>query len=222
MRVLVALSRLRVTIAYVAISVVVALLMDQLGPHTQWRVLHEASTNLRNLSDGHIATLVTSAFLTDGDLNWGWLAAVAALFAAAEWISGSKRFLLTAAVGHVGATAAVAAGLSVGIHADLLADSLAMTVDVGISYAAAAVVGSMIAYLPARWMVMWATGWIVAVVAAAISDPSFTAFGHAGALFIGFALGAMFAHSDGKRLLSNRSHSDAAERVQPEHSMTSL
>lgn len=222
MRIVGYLSRLRITIAYFTLAAVVAIVMDQLGPRTQWHVLHEASTNLHNLGDGHLATLVTSAFLTDGEPNWLWFAGVAALFGAAEWLAGSRRFLLTAAVGHIGATALVAAGLFVGIHADWLADSLSMAVDVGVSYAAAAVAGSMIRYLPGSWKIVWATGWIVVVSTAAISDPSFTAFGHATALSIGFALAAIYLRRDAKPLISKQIRSGEKERVQSSHSMTSL
>jgi hypothetical protein len=222
LRILASLLKVRVTLAYVVLASVAAIAMSHLGPRSQWHVLHEASTNLHNLSDGHIATLITSAFLTDGEPNWAWLACVAALFAVAEWVSGSRRFTLTFVAGHVGATAIVAVGLFVGIHADWLADSLAMTVDVGVSYAAAAVAGSMIRYLPGVWRVLWGAGWIGVVSAAAISDPSFTAFGHTAALFIGFAVGCVYLRVDGKPLFANNSRPEQIERVHPTPSMTSL
>ncbi|WP_072805303.1 rhomboid-like protein [Rhodococcoides yunnanense] len=219
---LAALTRLKVTIAYFAIALSVTAFLAHLHPRTQWHVLLEASTNLHNLGDGHIGTLVASAFLTDGEPNWLWLGSIAVLFVVAEWVSGSRRFLLTAAAGHVGATSFVAVGLVVGIHADWLADSLAVAVDVGVSYAAAAVAGSMIRYLRPPWRAVWVAGWIAFVTAAAVSDPSFTAFGHALALSIGFMLGAVYIRIDAQRLILNRSRQVAAERVQPEHAMTSL
>lgn len=222
MRVLGYLSRLRVTAVYLPLAAAAAIVVDRLGPHTQSHVLREASTNLHNLGDGHIVTLVTSAFLTDGEPNWLWFASVAALLGTAEWLSGSRRFLLTFVVGHVGATALVTAGLFVGIHADWVAESLARAVDVGVSYAAAAVAGSMIRYLHGHWRTAWATGWIATVAIAAVSDPSFTAFGHAAALGIGFALGAVYLRRDANPLISNEFRTERTERVQPPHSMTSL
>lgn len=110
MRVSAPLFRLRVTITYLALAVGSAIFLNQLRPRAQWHVLREASTNLHNLSDGHIVTLVASVFLTDGEVNWLWLASVAALFAVAEWVSGSRRFLCTFLLGHIGATALVAIG----------------------------------------------------------------------------------------------------------------
>lgn len=222
MRVLAPLLRLKVTIGYFALAMSATALVAQLRPRAQWHVLLEASTNLRNLGDGHIGTLVVSAFLTDGELNWLWLGSIAVLFAVAEWVAGSRRFLLTFAAGHVGATALVALGLFVGIHADWLADSLTVAVDVGVSYAAAAVAGSMIRYIRPPWRYVWAAAWTGVVAAAAASDPSFTAFGHAAALSIGFGLGALYLKRDAKRLILNRSRRVTTEPMRPEPSMTSL
>lgn len=222
MRFLATFLRFKVTVTYFALTLSAAAFLSHLHPRMQWHVLLEASTNLHNLSDGHIGTLVASAFLTDGEPNWLWLGSVAVLFAVAEWVSGSKRFLLTFTAGHVGATALVALGLFVGIHADWLTDSLEVAVDVGVSYGAAAVAGSMIRYLPHPWRTAWAAGWILLVTAAAVSDPSFTAFGHAAALSIGFTLGVMYLRRDGKRLILNRSQRSTTEPVQRAHSMTSL
>ncbi|SNS41784.1 rhomboid-like protein [Rhodococcoides kyotonense] len=246
MRVLAPLLRLKVTIAYFALALSATAFLSHLHPRAQWHVLLEASTNLRNLGDGHVGTLVASAFLTDGEPNWLWLGSIAVLFAVAEWVSGSTRFLSTFVAGHVGATALVALGLFVGIHADWLADSLAVAVDVGVSYAAAAVAGSMIRYLRRPWRLAWASGWIALVAAAAAFDPSFTAFGHTAALSIGFGLGWLYLRRDAKRLIDNRSRvatlshptqthvrsrgrwhpsqarSAAVEPVQRQHSMTSL
>ncbi|OAK54476.1 rhomboid-like protein [Rhodococcoides kyotonense] len=222
MRVLASLLRLKVTLGYFALALTATALLSHLRPHTQWHVLFEASTNLHNLGDGHVGTLVASAFLTDGETDWLWLGSVAVLFAVAEWLSGSTRFLLTFVAGHVGATALVALGLFVGIRADWLADSLAVAVDVGVSYAAAAVAGSMIRYLSGPWRTTWACGWVSLVAASVVMDPSFTAFGHAAALSIGLALGAFYLRRDGKPLIDNRSRTVVAEPVQPSASMTSL
>lgn len=216
------LLRLKVTITYSVLAATAAILVGHLGPHAQWHVLLGASTNLHNLGDGHVGTLVASAFLTDGEPNWVWLGAVAFLFAVAEWISGSMRFLLAFAAGHIGATVLVAAGLFVGIHADWLEDSLAVAVDVGVSYAAAAVAGSLIGYLRGPWRVLWAGGWLALVGASAIADPSFTAFGHATALCIGLGLGAYFLHHDANTLRDKRIDVDATESVHPTSAMTSL
>ncbi|MET4046493.1 MULTISPECIES: rhomboid-like protein [unclassified Rhodococcus (in: high G+C Gram-positive bacteria)] len=222
MRVSAPLFRLRVTITYLALAIASSIFLSQLRPHAQWHVLREASTNLHNLSDGHIATLVASVFLTDGEVNWLWLASVVALFAVAEWVSGSKRFLWTFLLGHIGATALVAIGLFVGIHANWLADSLAMAIDVGVSYAAAAVAGSLIRYLYRSWRIAWAVGWTALVAVAAISDPTFTAFGHIAALAIGFTLGAYYIRADSIAKDANTFDAASTEPPQQDTAMTTL
>lgn len=222
MRVLAPPLRLRVTITYFVLTLGATAFVSSLHERAQWHLLLAASTNLHNLGDGHVGTLVASAFLTDGDVNWVWLGAVALLFAVAEWFAGWKRFLLTFTAGHVGATAFVALGLFIGIRADWIEDSLAVAVDVGVSYAAAAVAGSMIRYLPRPWRTAWACAWISFVVFAEVSEPSFTAFGHVAALSIGLVLGTVYLQRDGKPLLLNKSHRTTTERVHPTPAMTSL
>jgi hypothetical protein len=210
--------RIRVTLVYCALAAAGIIALGQIGPH----VLHAASTNLHNLTDGHLATLVTSVFLTEGRVNWLWLAAVALLFAVAEWVSGWRRFLLTFSAGHLGATALVATGLFIGIHNDWLADSLAMAVDVGVSYAAAAVAGSMIRYLPMPWRAGWAALWIGVVAFGGVSDPSFTAVGHAIALTIGLGLGALYLRRDASTLSHKAIDGTSTEWVQPSPQLSTL
>ena len=221
-RLLASALRIRVTLAYCALAVAGTVVLGQIGPHDRWHVLHAASTNLHNLTDGHLATLVTSVFLTEGRVNWLWLAAVALLFAVAEWISGWRRFLLTFSAGHLGATALVAVGLLIGIHNDWLADSLAVAVDVGVSYAAAAVAGSMIRYLPMPWRAGWAALWIGVVAISGVSDPSFTAVGHAIALTIGFGLGVLYLRRDASALSQKAIDGRSTEWVQPSPQLSTL
>ena len=214
--------RIRVTLAYCALAVAGTVALGRIGPHDRWHVLHAASTNLHNLTDGHLATLVTSVFLTEGRVNWLWLAAVALLFAVAEWISGWRRFLLTFSAGHLGATASVAVGLFIGIRNDWLADSLAMAVDVGVSYAAAAVAGSMIRYLPMPWRAGWVALWIGVVTISGVSDPSFTAVGHAIALTIGFGLGVLYLRRDASTMSHKAIGRTSTEWVQPSPQLSTL
>ncbi|QII07582.1 hypothetical protein BH93_21365 [Rhodococcoides fascians A25f] len=214
--------RIRVTLVYCILAAAGTVALGQIGPHDRWHVLHAASTNLHNLTDGHLATLVTSVFLTEGRVNWLWLAGVAILFAVAEWISGWRRFLVTFSAGHIGATALVAVGLFIGIRVDWLADSLAMAVDVGVSYAAAAVAGSMIRYLPMPWRLGWAALWIAVVAVSGISNPSFTAVGHAVALSIGLGLGTLYLQRDVSMLRHKTIDATSADRVQPSPQLSTL
>lgn len=214
--------RVRVTAVYCLLALGGAAALEQIGPRDRWHVLHAASTNLHNLTDGHLATLVTSAFITEGGMNWLWLACVTTLFAVAEWMSGWRRFLLTFSAGHIGATTLVAVGLFIGIHADWVADSLATAIDVGISYAAASVAGSMVRYLPMPWRAAWVALWVGVVVFGALTDPSFTAIGHALALSIGLGLGALYLRADTPALSDDRIADASADRVQPSPQLSTL
>lgn len=221
-RLLTLVLRIRVTLVYCTLAAAGTVALGRIGPHDRWHVLHAASTNLHNLTDGHLATLVTSVFLTEGRVNWLWLAGVAILFAVAEWMFGWRRFLVTFSAGHIGATALVAVGLFIGIRADRLADSLAMAVDVGVSYCAAAVAGSMIRCLPMPWRLGWAAFWIAIVAVSAISNPSFTAVGHAVALGIGLGLGALYIHRDASMVRHKTIDATSADRVQPGPQLSTL
>src|SRR5690348_10745184 len=105
------LAQVRVTAGYAVIvsSVTVALL--RLGPQVHDRVIRHASTNLHNLSHGHLGTLLGSAFVVDAGPIYFWLPGLVCLMALAELLWGSGRLLLAFGIGHVGATLLVAIGL---------------------------------------------------------------------------------------------------------------
>ena len=85
-----ALSRIRVTVAYAAILTGVATALTTLDPQTQGRIISHASTNLHNLSRGHLGTLFVSAFVVDAGPIYVWLPGLVCLLAVAElmWRSG--------------------------------------------------------------------------------------------------------------------------------------
>ena len=78
------LARVRVTVAYAVIVTGVTLALLELGPHVQDRVIRHASTNLHNLSHGHIGTLLGSAFVIDAGPIYFWLPGLVCLLALAE------------------------------------------------------------------------------------------------------------------------------------------
>lgn len=57
------LVRVRIAVAYAVILVCVTTTLLALGPETQDRVFRHASTNLHNLSQGRVVTLLDSAFV---------------------------------------------------------------------------------------------------------------------------------------------------------------
>ena len=101
------------------------------------------------------------------------------------------------AVGHVGATLIVAAGLASALAAGLLSKSIAYAADVGMSYGAVGVLGTFTAAIPPRWRAPW-IGWWLAVAAgsAVLSGGSFTNAGHAVALVLGMVVGTRFGQPE--------------------------
>jgi hypothetical protein len=181
------LRRVRVTVAYTVMLVVIALTQLALGPRVHNAVVSHMSTNLHNLSRGHLGTLVGSAFVTDAGGIYVVLPGLVCLLALGELVWRSGHLVLAFALGHIGATLIVAAGLAVAIEAGWLPTSIAHASDVGVSYGAAGVLGALMAVIPRRWQPAWA-GWWLAVTLVGASVADFTAVGHTVALLLGMAL----------------------------------
>ena len=177
----------RVTVAYAVLLVVGAVTQLALGPRVHNAVVNHMSTNLHNLSQGHVGTLVGSAFVTDGGDIYVLLPGLGCLLALGELVWRSGYLVIAFAFGHIGATLIVAAGLAVAIAAGWLPISIAHASDVGVSYGAAGVLGALIAVIPPRWRPAWA-GWWLAIALVGISGSGFTAVGHTVALLLGMAL----------------------------------
>ena len=131
----------RVTVAYAVLLVVVAVTQLALGPQVHNAVVNHMSTNLHNLSQGHVGTLVGSAFVTDGGDIYVLLPGLGCLLALGELVWRSGYLVIAFAFGHIGATLIVTAGLAVAIAAGWLPISIAHASDVGVSYGAARRVG---------------------------------------------------------------------------------
>jgi hypothetical protein len=177
----------RVTAAYAAVLAVIGGMLLALGPNVQSAVVSRASTNLYNLTNGHLATLVASGFVTDGGEIYLLLPGLVCLLALAELIWRSRGLILAFAVGHVGATLLVAVGLAVAVGTGWLPTSVAHASDVGFSYGAAAVLGGLTTAIPPRWRPAW-IGWWLGTALVAASGADFTAVGHLLALMLGMGL----------------------------------
>ncbi|MEB3982828.1 hypothetical protein OQ968_16330 [Mycobacterium sp. 663a-19] len=180
-------ARLRVTVAYAALLIGVSLTLTMLGPHARAAAVSRMSTNLHNLRHGHMGTLVGSAFVDDSGAVYAWLPGLVCLLALGELLWCSRGLVVAFAVGHIGATLLVAAGLAAALKAGWLPTSVARASDVGVSYGAVCVLGALTASIPSRWRAVWIGWWLgVAVIAALGAD--FTAFGHILALLLGIRL----------------------------------
>jgi hypothetical protein len=185
LRLLARLARVRVTVAYAVIVTCVTVALYALGPQVQDRVISHVSTNLHNLSRGHFGTLLDSAFVIDAGPIYVWLPGLVCLLALAELMWGSVPLMVAFAVGHVGATLLVAAGLTAAVELSWLPVSVSRATDVGMSYGATAVLGSLTAALPRRWRPAW-IGWLLAAGVGVVAvGRDFTDVGHAVALALG-------------------------------------
>jgi hypothetical protein len=196
LRLLARLARIRVTVAYAVIVTSVTMALYALGPQVQDRVIRHVSTNLHNLSRGHLGTLLGSAFVIDAGPIYVWLPGLVCLLALAELMWRSARLVVAFATGHIGATLLVAVGLTAAVELGWLPLSVSRATDVGMSYGAAAVLGSLAAAIPARWRPAW-IGWFLAVGLVVVAvGRDFTDVGHAVALVLGMLVSTRFGRPD--------------------------
>lgn len=191
-RMLSVLTPVRVTVGYAMLLVAVATTLVVLGPRAQDIAIRHMSTNLHNLMDGHFGTLLGSAFITANGPIYVWLPGLVCLLALAELLWRSRRLVLTFALGHVGATLIVAAGLAAAIRLGWMPISEARASDVGISYGAAAVLGALTAAIPARWRPAWVGWWLAVGVLVVSANHDFTDVGHVVGMLLGMLLSTRF------------------------------
>jgi hypothetical protein len=178
-------SRVRITLGYAAVLIGVSLALADLRPRARAHVIAQASTNLHNLAQGHLATLLESGFVTDAGPMYFWLPCFVCLLALAELIWRSGRLAIVFITGHIGATLLVAVGLTAAIEFHWLPLSVARASDVGVSYGAVAVLGALASAIPQRLRPAWIGFWVPVGLAAAVLGEDFTDVGHAIALMLG-------------------------------------
>lgn len=186
------LARVRVTVGYAVALLVVTATLVELDPAVQDRVIRHASTNLHNLRHGHVGTLLGSAFVVDAGPVLVWLPGLVCLLALGELLWRSRRLMVAFAVGHVGATLLVAAGLWAAVSHGWLPRSVTSATDVGMSYGATAVLGALTPTIPRRWRPAWIGWWLAVAVTAVAAGADFTNVGHLLALMLGMLVAAWF------------------------------
>jgi type III secretory pathway component EscS len=186
------LARMRVTVSYAVILLGVTTTLSMLGPTAADRVIRHASTNLHNLNHGHVGTLLGSAFVVDAGAPYLWLPGLVCLLGVAELVWRSGRLVVAFAVGHVGATLLVAAGLAAAVKLAWLPVAITRAEDVGMSYGATAVLGTLTGALPRRWRPTWVGWWLAVGVAVVWLSSDFTDVGHAVALALGMVVATRF------------------------------
>ncbi|MGI9186833.1 MAG: rhomboid-like protein, partial [Gaiellales bacterium] len=113
----------------------------------------------------------------------------ATLLAPVERWLGSFRWIVVAAIGHVGATLLVAMLIWAMVKLGWVGDEATRGVDVGVSYAFGAVAGVFAYLLRGRLRRLYPAALLGVFALVLIVAPSFTAVGHLLAILIGLALG---------------------------------
>ncbi|CAM4516356.1 rhomboid-like protein [Nocardia ninae] len=182
--------RVPATVGYLSALVIVTSIFSALSDSAQSKVVLHASTNLHNLLQGRVVTLLSSA-LVIGDVGTAWLIMplLACLLALAELRFGALHMVRVFLAGHIGATLLVAAGLWVAVEFDWMPASVRWSEDVGISYGAMALIGALVFVVPSRLRIAWATVWFTAAVAGVLLGQNFTSVGHLLAFCIGSGVG---------------------------------
>lgn len=187
------LARVRFTVGYLAALASVSVAILLLGPQAHERVIRSASTNLHNLTHGHLGTLWNSAFVIDEGPLYFWLPCLACLLALAELQLRSLRLTVAFVVGHIGATLLVAAVLAAAVEFGWLPWSITRVSDVGMSYGALAALGALTAAIAEQWRAAWVGFWVSLGLAAVVFGGDFTDAGHAVSLLLGMLVTMRFA-----------------------------
>ena len=86
-------GRVRVTLLYAVVLAVVAEVLLALGPDVQSDVVRKVSTNLHNLGEGRIETLIGSAFVNADGPIYLWLPGFMAVLALGELLWQGRRMV---------------------------------------------------------------------------------------------------------------------------------
>ena len=176
------------TFIYLAMLSVTTWVLVGASPTVVSALLEEQSTNLRHLRQDPLRVLIRSAFWLSGYELLFWAALFLIVLAPAERWLGTVRWLVAFTAGHVGATVMTASGIWLAIKSGVAPEHLQNAVDVGVSYGFAAIAALFTYRLPQPWRIAWAAGLIAYATGGIVIDRDFTAYGHAAALVIGFAL----------------------------------
>ncbi len=172
------LARVQFTVGYAALLLAISCAILMLGPQAHDVIVQRASTNLHNLSHGHLGTLLGSALVVDAGPLYFWLPFLTCLLALAELHLRTIRLVVAFLVGHIGATLLVAAALAASVEFGWLPVSIML--------------GAMTAVIPARWRAAWVGWWVAAGIASAIVGGDFTDAGHTVAVILGVLVSARF------------------------------
>ncbi len=180
--------RADLAIAYCGVVTVLTVVLNVIDPETKQRIVAETSSNLDNLRDHPVQSLLASAFVVPRPIGLVLVAMLLVVLAYAQRFIGRAGALVVGLTGHIGATVIVAMALQSGIFHDLVDPSVRDDVDVGVSYVLACTMAFLTLFVPSRRRWVWSVALAVYWLLPAAIERSFTDAGHATALAIGWLL----------------------------------
>lgn len=196
-------------------SLVIASASEGLGQF----LIHRTSSNIHELNEHPLPSLLISGFWIERPSSFLlYVVMFELLHANAERWMGTMRWLLTVGGAHIAATLASQELVLLAIEGHRLPRSMTHVVDIGVSYGLAAAAG----VLTYRLLPPWRYGYLAAVLIffgiPLTTGASFTDFGHAIALTMGFAAWPLTptAAAGGKRP-DQDAHQESAGKPPPRH-----
>ncbi|MEV4140239.1 rhomboid-like protein [Dactylosporangium sp. NPDC049742] len=184
------LARVRLAPLYVLIVIGVNVVLNHaVSAEVRTQIVLANSTNVANLQDHRIWTLVTSAFVLDERVGVLALIPLLLLLSVAEVLWGWRR-LLVVFFGSNAVTSCLVYGLLLaGVRGGWLGGAITVASDVGTSYGSHAVGGALALTLPVRARRYLVPLAIAVVVVPLLNGGTFTDVGHLLAVLLGFLAG---------------------------------
>ena len=176
---------------YVLVIGVTTIVLLSSGDAISNQLLVTRSSTLHVLFQHPGVGFVQSAFWVSTPIELPLAILYATILAPVERWVGSFRWLIVAAIGHVGATFLVAMLIWVMVKVGWVGDDATRGVDVGVSYAFGAVAGVFTYLLSGRLRWIFPSALIGLFVVVLVVAPNFTAVGHILAILIGLGLGRL-------------------------------
>jgi hypothetical protein len=178
-------------LVYAGVVIVLAIALTLVPERVAHRFVLDSSTNLVNLRAHPPYVLLVSAFVEPS--IWQLWVVVPLLVVYRElqrWL-GRAAVVITAVLGHIGATLFVSTILTAGIAHGRASLSQAHVADVGVSYGLVAALGLLAERVPDRWRHWYSTGFSAVFAFLLVAFRGFTDLGHLCAWLIGLGLAVL-------------------------------
>ncbi|MFJ5547050.1 rhomboid-like protein [Streptomyces sp. NPDC093225] len=185
------------THVWLVIIAVTSLVVVIVPDRTEHLLLHRNSSNIHELVQHPVRSLVASAFWIESPASLLLYAALFEVFHAPveRWL-GTVRWFVVVATAHVVATLASQNAVLMAIRDHRAPRSMVHVVDIGVSYGLAAAVGVLTYRLPGPWRWLYLAGAVAFFGVPLATGATFTDLGHAIALAIGLLSWPLTRHPE--------------------------